>query len=156
MEDRQAISASAIAEELLEITGNAMITGDFDAFAAAFHLPNTMTTSSGTIVVEDEDHLRRVFNGVREKLKNAGITELVRFVEVAEFRSPTQIASTHISYLLSGGSQLEDPYPVFSIIELIDGDWKGVSSDYAVKPRGAQESAILGSGAPCPFRGNKE
>lgn len=145
MADGQDISALAIAEELLDITGEALLSGDFHAFAAVFHLPNTMTTLSGTVVVSDLAHLRRVFDGVREKFRCGGVTNLVRYVDAAKFRTPTQIASTHVSHLMSGSSLLEEPYPVFSIIELVDGVWKGVSSDYAVKPRGPQDNAILGS-----------
>ncbi len=145
MEYAETLTAKQVADDLLDRSGRALSTGDFDLFAGCFQLPNVMTTQQKTVIVEDRDHLKRLFDGMRTKLRDSGVTELARYVEAAEFRSPTQMTSTHITQAIAGGVVWGSPYPVFSIVEFIDGKWLGVSSEYAVKPRSAQDNAILGS-----------
>lgn len=145
MKDTAEHSAKRIAQGILDATGDALSTGDFAQFAKNFHLPHIMTTQERKITVTDLAHLQRMFDAMRTKLAAGQVTELIRFIEAASFRSSTQIASTHVTHMVRANGQIDEPYPVFSILEKIDGVWKGVSSDYAVPQFSAQENAILGS-----------
>lgn len=135
-------AASDIAEALLDITGNALMSDDFDAFAAVFHVPQVMATMAGTVHMETLDDMRRAFDGMHEHLTAIGVTEMFRTCAAAEFKSPTRIESTHVTELLRDGKRLNEPYPVFSVLEKIDGNWKVTGSEYALEASDGQALAI--------------
>ncbi len=136
------ITALKIAEAILEITGDALMTGDFDAFAAVFHVPQFMATMAGPVHMETVDDMRRCFDEMHQHFKGIGVTELVRACVAAEYKSPTRIESTHVTELLQNGKRLNEPYPVFSVLEKIDGDWKVTGGEYALEPSNGQALAI--------------
>ena len=111
------IAAEDIAEALLAITGDALMAGDFDAFASAFHLRQTMATIGGPIHVEVKDDLRRGFEEVVRYYKAIGVTDMVRSVAAADYKSTGVIESTHICDLLHNGKRLKETYPVFSVLK---------------------------------------
>jgi len=136
------IVASDIAKAILETTGDALLCGDFAAFRSVFHVPQTMATMAGPIFMETEDDMRRAFDEMHSYFKGLGVTNLVRQVVVAEYSTPARIASTHTCDLLCNGQYLSDSYPVFSIIERIDGNWKVTKSEYALEATNGQAMAL--------------
>jgi hypothetical protein len=135
-------AASDIAEALLEITGEALLSGDFDAFAAVFHVPQVMATMAGPIHMETLDDMRRAFDEMHQHFKAVGVTQMVRTCVAAAYETPTRIQSTHVSDLLHNGKRLNEPYPVFSVIERIDGNWKVTGGEYALEPSNGQALAL--------------
>ena len=107
--------------------------GDFQAFRACFQLPQVMETFSGPHRVEGEDDLQRIFCKIREYYRTEGITHMIRRCVSAEYRDEATIASTHESRLIRGGSVLaRSPYPVFSILSKVNGNWLIAFSQYAI------------------------
>ncbi len=135
-------AASDIAEALLEITGDALLSGNFDAFAAVFHVPQVMATMAGPIHMETMDDMRRAFDEMHQHFKAIGVTEMVRTCVAADYKSSTRIESTHVSDLLHNGKRLSEPYPVFSVLEKVDGDWKVTGGEYALEPSNGQALAL--------------
>jgi hypothetical protein len=136
------IAAVDIASAILEITGEALMSGDFDAFLGVFHVPQHMATMAGPIFMETEADMRRAFDQMHAHFSNTGVTDLVREVVAAQYISPTRISSTHVSEMIRNGQRLNDPYPVFSIIEKIDATWKVTGSEYALEANNGQALAI--------------
>ena len=136
------IAAIDVASTLLEITGDALISGSFDDFRAVFHVPQYMATMAGPIYMETEEDMRRAFDEMCKHLKGIGVTDLVREVVACEYTSATRIESTHTAELLRNGQRLSDPYPVFSVIEKVDGTWKVTGSEYALEPTNGQAMAL--------------
>jgi hypothetical protein len=142
MNQQMQIAASDIAEAILEVTGDALLSGDFEAFAAVFHVPQTMATMAGSIHMETIDDMRRAFDDMQAHFKAVGVTKMVRTCVAAEYKSPTRIETTHVSELLQDNRRLTEPYPVYSILEKVDGDWKVTRGEYALEPTNGQALAL--------------
>lgn len=140
-------TAKDISDHALEVTGQALLTGDYASFAACFRLPYKCTTMGTSITYETDDQFRLAFNNMHQKFKLMGLTDLVRVTEAAKFTGPDRIAATHISHPMSGTIRLEEPYPVFTNFERINGVWKISSSDYALA-FGQPQAIALRQGQP--------
>ncbi|MEJ8561309.1 hypothetical protein QTO30_08800 [Yoonia sp. GPGPB17] len=136
------IAASDIAQALLEVTGNALMTGDFEAFKSAFHVPQKMATLAGPIHMETVEDMERAFREMCQHFKVIGLTEMIRTCVAAEYKSPALVESTHVAELLRNGKRLNEPYPVFSTLQKIDGVWKVTGSEYALDPMNGQALAL--------------
>lgn len=142
MGDTMNITAADISTAILDVTGEALMTGNFDAFLSVFHVPQHMETLGGPIFMETEEDMRRAFDQMHNHLRAVKITDLVRKVVASEYGSGTRIESTHTSEALQNGKRMSDPYPVFSVIEKIDGTWKVTRSEYALAPTSGQALAL--------------
>ncbi|WP_108816217.1 hypothetical protein [Loktanella sp. Alg231-35] len=142
MADQATIAASDIAEAILEVTGDALMSGNFDAFSAVFHAPQTMVTMAGPVYMENLEDMRRAFDEMHQYLKGMGVTEMIRACVASEYTSPTRIESTHVTELLQNGKRLNEPYPVFSILEKVNGGWKVTRGEYALEESNGQALAI--------------
>jgi ketosteroid isomerase-like protein len=142
MPTRARIAASDIAEAILEVTGDALMSGDFDALAAVYHVPQVIVTMAGPINMETPDDLRRAFDGTHQYFKGLGITEVIRACVAAEYTSPTRIESTHVTELVKNGERLNDPYPVFSVLEKKGGNWKVTRGEYALEATNGHALAL--------------
>lgn len=123
--------AREISEMLLELTADSLLSGDFDAFACHFDLPHLISTTEGKTVVQTREEMRVMFERVAAEYARLQINNLIRICEVAEYRSPTHIEATHTSHMMSGDTRVLGPFPSFSILKCIDGQWKVSSSQYA-------------------------
>ena len=108
------------------------MTGDFAVFRGCFSLPQTLEAFDGRRLVETPADLRDVFDGVRSHFSNLGVTFLERHCVEASFSNPDTVLATHESRLISGSTLVQRPYPVFSVLRRIDGDWKITHSKYAI------------------------
>jgi hypothetical protein len=124
--------AKVISEKLLEITGKALLSGDFPAFAECVHLPHFIASSEDKTVLETTEDLHRIFKLVTLDYAVKRVTDLVRFCEIAEYKSPTRIDAVHITHAMAGNERVVEPFPTFSELKLTDGRWQIASSQYAV------------------------
>ncbi|KQB97498.1 hypothetical protein AL073_00660 [Loktanella sp. 1ANDIMAR09] len=142
MAEQMRIAAEDIAQAILEITGEALLKGDFDAFAAVFHVPQHMATIIGPIYMETHEDMRRAFDAMHRCFQETGVTELRREVTDARYISNTRIESTHVGETRTADGKIEGPYPVFSTIEKIDGTWKVTGGEYVMKADSMQTHAL--------------
>lgn len=147
--DTSDAAARAIAEDLLERTGAALLRRDADAFVAAFAVPHRLSTYDRSRILQDEDALRRVFHRMCDEFAAMGVTDITRECLSARFRDPDTIAQTYISHVMSGTRRLREPYPCFSVLVRQGGTWKVQSSDYALPATSGQARALM-TGAPEP------
>lgn len=134
--------AKDIVEQLLDVTGRALLSGDFKAFAWVFNANHDIKTVSEHITVQDEDDLLRLFNHMHKYFKTARVTEIIRICEAAEFVTPTKITSTHVSHLISDGTRLRAPYPVLLTNEFINGRWMVTCGQYDLPTNCSQARAL--------------
>lgn len=136
------IAASDVSQALLDITGQALMEDNFEAFVEVFHVPQYMATMAGPIYMETTEDMRRAFDGMVKHLQGIGATDMVRNCVVAEYKTPSRIEATHTSEVLRDGKRLNGPYPGFSVLEKVDGSWKVTGSEYALEPNDGQAMAI--------------
>lgn len=124
--------AKAIATDLLDRTGDAMDSGDFDAFAACFDLPTTTQTFEGERTFSTLQDLQAMFDDVRRAYARMGNPQRIRHCVEAHLRDPETIETTHETRELKHGTFVRQPYPVFSVLKLVEGEWRIKSSQYAL------------------------
>lgn len=140
--------ARAVAQDLLDRSGRALLAGDFDAFRQHFALPNTVATPDGARQIEDVDALRRVFDRIGAFYRGFPDVGLDRVVENALFDGPDTLRYSHVAHILSGGVPVQGPVQSHSVAERRDGVWQVTASHYVVAADSAQRAALLGdSGA---------
>lgn len=127
---------------LLKLTGDAILKNDFEAFAMCFHLPHFIATAERHFTIETQEQFREMFDTVHHDYMRRQITDLVRICDVAEYRTPTRIEATHTTHMMSGNQRVVDPFPSYSVLELIDGRWQATSTQYAVDKQVAVGRAL--------------
>lgn len=130
----QDCAAEEIADELLFLTGKALMTGDFDRFSTCFGLPLMMETSEGHSVIRTLEALHQRFDALRDYYHRHQVSDLVRTVVEARFIDADTIGSTHVArVIVNGGTMPRNPYPVYSVIRRHGHlDWRIMSSIYAI------------------------
>lgn len=124
-------SAREIVERLLAQTGKAIMTDDFSLARPCFKLPQDIQIFDNGVNIETVEDLRALFEGVRDYYASLGVTEVVRPCNQVAFHDEDTIYANHMTYLMSGGVMLVEPYPVFSIIRRDNGVWKIAHALYA-------------------------
>ncbi|WP_425038197.1 hypothetical protein [Primorskyibacter sp. S187A] len=140
---RTDLTARAIAQDLLDKTGQAMLKGDFDTFRRYFTLPHHITTYEGQRTLETIDDLHSVFEGVVAAHASDGVTRLERWVEAANWVDQTTIRHTHVASRYAGDRLLRGPHPSISILKLEDGVWRISESQYAIHDWPKAQSAFM-------------
>lgn len=131
MSEARKKKAEEIAAEFLRRTGAAIMSNDFAVFRDCFNLPHVAETFEATNVIETEEDLRFVFSRVRGRFLEMGVTDLVRNVVAADFQSDDLIEVAYETRLMHKRHLLQDPYPSYGQIALIDDAWKITDAKYA-------------------------
>ncbi len=125
--------ADTIAEELLQLTGAALLAKDFAAFKSHFELPLRLETVEGHRFVRTDDEFSEVFEAVIRHLKNTAVEDFVRTVIYADFVDDDTIRSVHLCSEIHEGGDLKRPaYPVHSTLVRSADRWKIVSCLYVI------------------------
>ena len=140
----QDAEARLIAEDLLERTADALISGDFEAFHPCFVLPQIIDTSAGQVELRTLKDLRRTFDGVRGYHHRLSVTDIVRRCISADFVDPDTVMSTHSARLLSGSFLVNEAVPVLSRLQRTPEGWKIAATQYAVAEDEGMLAALLG------------
>ncbi len=135
-------TARDVSEYLLKVTADALMQQDFESFAAVFGLPQTLTTENREIRLVTRDDLEATFQKMCQHFQSLGVTELRRTCEAAAFDGPDRVTATHTSYVIANGEPVLPPYPVFSVLGRIDGFWKIMQSEYALRDDDPQAKAM--------------
>ena len=144
-------TAIAIHEAFLKKSGDALFSGDFDAFLSCFFLPQQIVTFEGSRWLLEPSDVRDVFDNMRQRFDDLGITDMARRCVVAEFSGPTTIDATHETRMLVKDQIVSGPYPSFSILQEINGNWQVSHSQYAIGDENGHSAALLGAGSKEPF-----
>jgi hypothetical protein len=141
-------AAEIIAEELLEVTGSALLKGDFERFNPCFDLPLRLETIEGFRTINTQAEFREVFEDVRDHMDDTDVMDFVRTVISATFIDPDTIGSIHICSEIYRGGVLERPaYPVRSVLRRSGERWKIVSCFYVILDSANHNAAIVNTAA---------
>ncbi|NRB03462.1 MAG: hypothetical protein HRU30_09370 [Rhodobacteraceae bacterium] len=139
-------SAERIAQDLLEVSGDAILNDKYDCFRSCFSLPLTLQTVEGTRTVVTEQAFRDTFQTVRQHMADTGVIDLVRTIVSSVYEDENTIGSIHIcSDIYKEGSLYREPYPVFSRIHLSGGKWRIGLCRYHIHDLPAHNAALIGT-----------
>jgi hypothetical protein len=140
----QDCAAEEIADLLLFETGKALMSGDFDRFAACFGLPHVIETASNRTVIHEMEGLRATFDELRHYFRETQVVDVVRTVVEARFIDSDTVGSTHVASMVhADGVSRRKPYPVYSVIRRHDPlDWKIMSSLYVILDSDTHNDAL--------------
>lgn len=128
----QAEDAHAIAQDLLDRTGQALMAGDDAAFLECFAVPTIVETFEGVQELPTPEAIVAVFHDMVRFFRRKSVTHIIRHVVSADFEGPDRVISTHESRLIEAGQLVRAPYPVFSTIDRQGAAWKITRSVYAI------------------------
>ncbi|WP_299614939.1 hypothetical protein [uncultured Tateyamaria sp.] len=132
-----------VSEYLLARTGEAMMRGDFTAFARCFSLPYEMETVDGRRRIETRSSLRLTFDAVHAHLVKQQVTLMARHCVSASFRGADEVVATHETRLISRDILVQEPYPAFSILRRSKTeDWKIAFTSYVIMDSAELNSAL--------------
>ncbi|MDA7424027.1 hypothetical protein [Thalassococcus lentus] len=138
--------AYEIAQEALDRTEDALLTGNHSVFEELFHLPQSLSTMDGIVWLESTDDIRKVFDRVCKRIKDLGITKLDRRVDRLIFDGPEAIRYSYLTRMLDAdGSLVQPPFPCLCRMIHLDGSWKIADTQYALRDETDHEEALLGA-----------
>ena len=126
------VVAREIAEGFLRRTGDALLSGHFEAFAECFAVPHVVEAPTGVVELETESDLREKFMAMHVHLRDSGVTMLDRQYVSHNWLTPTSFKFTHKSRIVSGASLIQKPFFTQSVVKRIDGVWLLIRSSYLV------------------------
>lgn len=138
-------TAQDISIDLLERTGAGLMSGDVSGFLSCFHVPCFVETFDGKRLLNSKLDIEDVYNSVRDYYRAHNVTDLIRECISAEFKTHETIYNTHITRLMRDDEVLfRRPFPVFSILRLLDDGWKITYSQYAIEDAPKHNKALSG------------
>ncbi|MGP6089528.1 hypothetical protein [Antarctobacter jejuensis] len=138
--------AFAVASGLLEATGATLRSGDFDAFARCFHLPNTLATIGGIRRLSNQQEMKQAFDEIRAHYDALDLGLLDRWIAAALFDGPDLIRSCHVTRFIDRGGAVTRPtVAALGRLERRDGgDWRISGTQYSVHQDSDYGKALLG------------
>ncbi len=146
MSDPDFETAEEVANYMLEVTEPIVLSGNGEAMAKRFKLPQFVASPSGAIMVETQEDLNSLMSGIARAYKNLGVTRLRRFVVWAEFENPNLVHSITVSVPMRRRKIAQKPFPFEGSLERIDGFWKISDARYAVVEDDDLSKALVGHG----------
>ena len=95
--------AMTIYQDLLDRMGDALVTGEAQAFLRHIFLPCRLETGAETFVIDTDEIAQRHFTGFHEALKAQGTDAYTRIAKTASFDGPDRILGRHETIITSGG-----------------------------------------------------
>lgn len=140
---RDNAEAARIFQEMLDISGEAMLTADMPELLRWFATPNTVETYEGHLVLNTEQETRALFETAMARQREQGISHMIRKVTHAEFRDPDTIWAIHETRYVFHNQVLSDaPHQGFSILHRYPDCWKVHHAQFTVDGRNALNSAL--------------
>lgn len=139
-------TARSVSEHLLEKTGAALMTRDFENFEPYFLLPQQIATFDGERYIETRDELLCLFDAVCTYLEKSGVTQMVRHCVEARFQDKTTVIATHESRFVNRDVITQQPFPVLSVLKYNGSNWQVANSSYAIADRADHNAALMSAG----------
>lgn len=99
-----------ILQSWLDEVGQAVMLGDFDAYARHIVLPFANVNPVATLVVTTEAELRAGFDIFVDMMRTQRVTDYIRLVSEAHTIGEHMISGSYVSNLLSGGQRVSPPF----------------------------------------------
>ena len=139
-------SADEVVTDLLEKSGQAFLTDDFDAFHACIQLPYHLETFEGMRIVSSDAELRDLFLAVRAHPRKTNVTDMARHVVEAVYKDDDTVVATFETRLLNGNTLTQAPYPVFVVVRRDDMGWEAQQMTFAIEDSPDHNALLMGAG----------
>ena len=124
-------TALQVSQHLLDVTADAYMNHDFEAWAKRFALPSILETFDNTRTIASVEDLRGIFDGMQRHFQNFGIIGLKRKAIEAQFVSETEVVTTFVSQHVMRNLQLTDQIAAHGTLRRTDGLWQVTAHQYA-------------------------
>ncbi|MEM8592095.1 MAG: hypothetical protein AAGF13_06165 [Pseudomonadota bacterium] len=125
--------AFEICQNLLDLTGEALLAEDFERFRAHFTLPTSVETFEGKRSLDTVEALEDAFRGACDHYRAQGTTDLLRHVLAAGFEGETKIRGTYECRILAKHVLAHPAFTLHCTLHLQDGAWKIAESIYVIE-----------------------
>ena len=100
----------AIYQTALNRVSEAILAGDFDAYAVMIDLPYLVHTATADLLLTKLADLRPTFDTLFQGLKARGITHYERVARAADYADCDRIEGWHHTHILSNGERMANPH----------------------------------------------
>lgn len=122
--------ASRIALDLLSKSAGPLISGDFESFAACFHLPQALATPTGVRVLRNREDLQDMFEDLLRYYRGKGTTIVNRTLIQAEFWGEGGVISIHENLLIGRKGVIAPPIRQVSVLQKKHDSWRVSFCEY--------------------------
>lgn len=117
----------------LNVVSNAVLTGDFDRYAAMIDLPYLVHTETARLLVSRREDLLATFEALHETLRARGVTHYERVARAADYVDRGRIEGWHHTHLIANGERLNYPHVSRHTLVLRDETWRFSEAHYAIR-----------------------
>jgi hypothetical protein len=122
-----------IYQDALNRVSEAVLAGDFDAYAAMIDLPYLIHTETANLLVTTREDLRPTFDALHSALRDHGVTHYERVGREADYADRDRIAGWHHTHLISNGVRLNWPHVSRHVLVRRGDEWLFSEAEYAIK-----------------------
>lgn len=122
----------AIYQDHLDALSNALLNGNFSAFARRMSIPHTVISETNQHVIESKDEMAELFYALHASLKSQRVTEYLRIATHAVYKAEDFICGAHETHIISGSQRVVKPYPNRVRLERIGTDWLETACSNAI------------------------
>lgn len=124
--------AWALCDTMVQGTKQSVLDGNYDGYSEYFHIPFTMQTQLGDVVVESDEQHREVFARVMWQYRKQNVTDAQRNLLAAHIFRNEEIVCVHESMLYSNSRLVQSSIKVLSTLRKFCDHWLIVDSRYSV------------------------
>jgi hypothetical protein len=126
------MNALDLYQRCLTVVSDAVMAGDFAAYAAMIDLPYLMHTSTADLLVTTTNDLRPTFDALSQGLRARGITHYERIAREADYAACDRIDGWHHTHLIANGERVAYPYASRQLLVRRGDNWLFSEAHYAV------------------------
>lgn len=122
-----------IYQNALNTVSQAVLAGDFDAYADQIDLPYLIHTDTARLLVFTRDDLRPTFEALHQTLRDRAVTHYERVARHADYVDRDRIEGWHHTHLISQGERLNYPHASRHVILRRDAGWVFSEAYYKIQ-----------------------
>ncbi len=126
------MNALALYQAALDAVSDAVLAGDFAAYAAMINLPYLVRTETARLVVTAQADLRPTFDALHGGLRARGVQHYKRLAREAVFARAGRIEGWHHSHMLRDGTFVVPSRWARQVLVLRDGGWLFSEARYPI------------------------
>lgn len=122
----------SIYQDALNRVSEAVLAGDFGAYAAMIDLPYLVHTESADLLMTAVNDLRPTFDALHAALKHQSVTHYERVAREADYADRDRIEGWHHTHLISNGERLNLPHKSRHALVRRGSEWLFSEAHYAI------------------------
>jgi hypothetical protein len=122
----------AIYQTALNTVSEAILAGDFDAYAGMIDLPYLVHTALADLLITARDDLRGTFDALSLGLKARHVTHYERVARSADYVGRDRIEGQHFTHMIADGERIASPTAARQVIVRRGDLWLFSEAHYPV------------------------